>query len=219
MYGEQTTLNDKILRDSVSNVLLKHIYDWEKSLKDIKPSVKIRYAKEVPFSWIKEMKQYFGENTDYISTMTDCGEDKKSSVDGGVVFLEIFGIKLPLAWFEVKSSNSCKKHSSRGQATGLISEQESRCRSWCSPFLCKVKPLVAIMQGEDFNAENGNYNIDRIKMDLHTSGNCSPYDENVRDSVSWLFYGKSFTQSQLESIVYKVIDTNVKKMKEIIKNI
>lgn len=218
MYGQETSIDEKVLREAVTDVYLKHKGTWESSIKKVNKQAKLHYTKHIPMSWIKDARVYFGKHSDYVNISTDYGDDKKSSVDGGVIYVELFNIKLPLGWFEVKSSNSCKKHKARGQATGLITEQESRCRSWCSPILNQVKPLVAFMHGEDFNPENGNYNIDRIKMDLHTAGNCSPYVENVTDCVSWLFYSKSFSQERLEEIIFDVINTNIEKMKDVIKN-
>lgn len=38
-----------------------------------------------------------------------------------------------------------KPHETRGQATGLITEQAERCRTWVSVSNHKFKPLLAFM--------------------------------------------------------------------------
>lgn len=135
-----------------------------------------------------------------------------------MIFVRLGGKNLPLAWFEVKTSYSCTTgKGTRGQATGLISEQESRCRAWASSVNYKIKPLVAFMQGTDFNESLGKYNIDRIRMDLYTKGNKNPYEEGG-DGSAWLFFQERFSETELENLIRDAINTNIEKMKIILKD-
>lgn len=218
MWGTNTKLTDKILYSSVSNVYLKNKGDWQKQLRSVNKDASIHISRDIPYSYIKDTMEYFGKYADYVETKTDNGSVKKSSSDGGVIFVRIDGINLPLNWFEVKTSYSCTTgKGTRGQATGLISEQESRCRAWASSVNYKIKPLVAVMQGTDFNENRGKYNIDRIRMDLHTKGNKNPYEEGD-DGSAWLFYQERFSETELENLIFEAINTNIEKMKIILKD-
>lgn len=217
MWGTNTKLTDEILYKTVSNVYRKNKGDWQNKLSSINKNVSIHISRDIPYSFIKDAMEYYGKYANYIGTTTDNGGVKKNSTDGGVIYVQIENIKLPINWFEVKTSYSCTTgKGTRGQATGLISEQESRCRAWASSVNYKVKPLVAFMQGTDFNEKFGKYNIDRIRMDLHTRGNENPYVEGNDDGVAWLFYQEKFTQIELENLIFEAINTNINKIIEII---
>ena len=217
MWGTNTKLSDEILYSAVSNVYRKNKGDWQKKLRSVNKNASIHISRDIPYSFIKDAMEHCGKCADYVGTTTDGGGVKKNSTDGGVIYVKIGDINLPINWFEVKTSYSCTTgKGTRGQATGLISEQESRCRAWASSVNYRVKPLVAVMQGTDFNEELGTYNIDRIRMDLHTKGNENPYKEGNDDGVAWLFFQERFTETELENLILNAINTNVEKMKEIL---
>lgn len=218
MWGTNTKFTDQILYNSVSNVFLKNKGEWEKQLRSVNKDASIHILRNIPYSYIKDSMEYCGKYTEYIETKTDNGGVKKNSSDGGVIFVRLGGKNLPLAWFEVKTSYSCTTgKGTRGQATGLISEQESRCRAWASSVNYKIKPLVAFMQGTDFNESLGKYNIDRIRMDLYTKGNKNPYEEGG-DGSAWLFFQERFSETELENLIRDAINTNIEKMKIILKD-
>ena len=219
MYGLKSKIDDKLLYRTVSNLYRRYKRDWENEFKSIDDTINIHFVRNVPYSLIKDTLGKLNMYNGYIETKTDSGNDKKSSTDGGVIYVTIGNsISLPLAWFEVKSSNSCLKKG-RGQASGLITEQESRCRAWSSCICNKVKPLVAFMHGYDFDKKFGTYNIDRIKMDLHTEGNKNPYNENNDSCSSWLFYKREFTEEEIEKNALKAIIINKEKLKTVIKTL
>lgn len=219
MWGTNTKLTDEILYGAVSNVYRKNKGDWQKQISSVNESATIHISRDIPYSFIKDAMEHCGKYAGYIGTKTDGGSSKKNSTDGGVIYVKVGSVNLPISWFEVKTSYSCTTgKGTRGQATGLIGEQESRCRAWASSVDLKIKPLVAFMQGTDFNEELGIYNIDRIRMDLHTMGNENPYDEGNDEGVAWLFYQERFTEPELESIILDVISTNIEKMKDILRD-
>lgn len=214
MWGTNTTIEDKKLHDSVAKVYRRVKKPIENELKQINSNISIHFERNVPYSYIKDANKYVGKNIDYIGTLTDSGKEKKSSADGGVITIKFSeNFRLPLLWVEGKSSYSCTKgKGTRGQATGLITEQAERCRTWVSVSNHKIKPLLAFMQGTDFNSKNGTYNIDRIRGDLHTIGNVNPYDEGT-DGVSWLYFQEKFSSYELEEIIESVLLKNVEEMK------
>lgn len=219
MWGTNTKLTDKILYAAVSNVYRRNKGEWLNSLNAVNKDVSIHISRDIPYSFIKDAMEHCGKYAGYIGTTTDNGGAKKNSTDGGVIYVKVGSINLPISWFEVKTSYSCTTgKGTRGQATGLISEQESRCRAWASSVNCKIKPLVAFMQGTDFNEELGAYNIDRIRMDLHTKGNENPYIEGTDEGVAWLFYQEKFTETELENIILNTVNTNIEKMKDILQD-
>lgn len=219
MDNEISKLTDSLLYETVSNVCLKYKINWERELNSKNINSEIHITKKIPHLFIKEAREYFGLPSEHIATKTDCGLEKSSNSDGGVVYVDVNGVRLPLAWFETKASFSCTNgDGQRGQATGLIGEQAERCRTWSSCIRNKIKPLVAVMCGTDFDESLGQYNINRIQLTLHTRGNVNPYSEGNDDCVSWLFYQKTFSDKELKEIVKTVIETNIKKMKEIIGN-
>lgn len=172
------------------------------------PEASIKFVKDVPYSWIKDTLEEKGTRVHNIAIKTDKGKTRKAYSDGGIVYINIFNIKIPIAWYELKSSNSSSKHGVRGQATGLISEQNNRCKLWTSIFNTQLKPLVAIMVGSDFNKDLGLYNIQRISDDLFTNGNCNPYEENNVNNTSWFFYSENFSNEELRKIVKETLETN-----------
>lgn len=220
MWGTNTTLEDKKLLESVAKVYRRVKKRIETELKRINPSITIHFERNIPYSYIKDANKCVNKNVDYIGTLTDSGKEKKSSADGGVITIKLLeNFRLPLLWVEGKTSYSCTKgKGTRGQATGLITEQAERCRTWVSVSNHKFKPLLAFMQGTDFNSQNGIYNIDRIRGDLHTIGNVNPYDEGT-DGVSWLYFQEKFSQSDLENIIEFALLTNVEEMKKVLETL
>lgn len=216
MFGTNTQQNEKLLYNKVSTIYARHKEEWEKVLSKYFP-VTLHINRKIPYSMIKESREICGKNADFTSTTTDSGKERTSNADGGVIYAKINNLTIPLAWFEVKSSNSSTaKAKSRGQATGLIAEQAARCMSWVEGIDFKIKPLIVFMQGTDFIKEDGEYNINRIRDDLHTVGNCNPYEEDNKCNVSWFFFQKEFTEEELESYIYSAIATNIEKMEAVI---
>lgn len=221
MWGDSSKTDDIILFDRVSTSFRRYKKVWENKLKKVRNDVTIHLVREIPYTIIKDAMGYKGINSDHIATLTDGGSDKTNKTDGGVIYAKLNNIDvcLPIAWFETKSSNSCTKgKGTRGQATGLIAEQAARCTSWAKVVDKKIKPLIAFMKGSDFNLNRGCYNIDRIKVDLHTSGNICPYDEDDSDCVSWLYYQENFTINELDDKIYEAISKNVEVLSKILEN-
>ena len=220
-YKNETKANEQRLKQIVEKVYNEN-YNHYNNLIPNDMDVSIHYINTIPYSYIKDARKYFGLPYDYIGTVTDKGKVKKSDPDGGAICVKVNcddkDIYIPICWYEVKTSYSCTTGTgARGQATGLIAEQESRCRAWAQCINYKVKPLIAIMQGTDFDENRGIYNIDRIKMDLHTRGNVDPYVEG-NDGVAWLYYNEKLTDEELENIVYNTMNTKVETMIEFLHN-
>lgn len=215
MLGTNTKLIEKRILGIVQTLFLNKNGIWNDSIKSIRCDVEINFSKTVPNSWIKESLNNRGFCSNYISDITDCGRNKESVTDGGVIYVSFDNIKLPIVWVEVKSSNSCTTGThQRGQATGLITEQAERCRDWCSDT--GVKPLVAIMLGTDFDEKLGLYNINRIRQDLHTYGNINPYTEGG-PGVSWLFINPDIYSDSFEKKIQNIVELNIEKMKDFLK--
>ena len=217
-YSKNKYNSDNLLRDRVSEFYKRYKFDLQKKLEEIDGNLSIGFSNVISYQDIKNANIYYGENSDYIGTKTDSGAEKISVPDGGVIYLSYFGIKIPLAWFEIKSSNSCM-NGTRGQASGLISEQAERCASWTSKFEGDLKPLVAFMEGMDFNEKFGKYNVERIQMDLHTVGNNNPYEENRKRCVSWLFFQEQFSKDDLDKKIKMVVNENLNKIPKIIESL
>lgn len=220
MNGTNTKINEERILSVVQNLFLNKNDEWNKSIKSICRNAKVKFSKRVPYSWIKESLNKRMLCSNYIREKTDCGMDKKSETDGGVIYICFDDIKLPVVWIEIKSSNSCTTNTrkngkgARGQATGLITEQAERCRDWCVDT--GVKPLVAIMIGTDFDENLGSYNIDRIRQDLHTSGDINPYSEGG-PGVSWLMINPDIYSDSFEKKIQNIVELNIEKMKDFLK--
>ena len=212
------------LRSITKDILLRKKIEWEGMLKDIYPNARVHYSVDFAYKDIKSTLDKMGFYTGYIKTKTDCGADKRRDSDGGIIYItaQIGGeyIYIPIAWIEIKSSSSCTKTESRGQATGLITEQAETCRIWANAFGGYIKPLIAFLEGDDFDSSIGFYNIDRIRINLQTEGNKDPYKEkNNNLCVSWFFFSPKFSDSDFANKIELAIDKNVRAAKTILEKI
>ena len=221
MFGTETKQSDERIYKIVNELYFKYKRNWEQYLQnEFNKPLTIKFTRNIPYSDIVDARTYFGKKSDHIGVFTDTGEVKLNKTDGGVIYVEIqdgdTSVKLPIVWVETKSSNSCTTNKgTRGQATGLIAEQAQRTTQWVSIIDKKVKPLVSIMMGTDFNEKRGIYNIDRIRMDLETKGNIDPYEEGL-DGVSWFYFQENFTNIELKNLIFNSIKINLEKMKEVL---
>lgn len=219
MYGTDVKYGEVTLLEVVQKVYLKEKYNLLEILKEGNENVKILFQKKVPHSYIKEARDYKNLESTFIGTVTDNGGVKQSVPDGGIICVQVSTenghVTLPLAWFELKSSWSGTKNGAKGQASGLIAEQDSRCRAWVEPMGQSFKPLVAFMVGSDYNVDNGSYNIDRITLNLATMGNRNPYNENT-SGVSWLFYKEKYTPKEYMQNIKDVLYENAYRMRDIL---
>ena len=219
-YSNSNTRNfEQQLLRIVTEVFNNKKNGIEEYLRQINSSVTLSMNKAVLYKDIKDALDFNGIPSSFIGVLTDKGLNKTSTTDGGVISVNVNGISLPLAWFECKLQNcSSSYHHTRGQASGLISEPALRCRVWASALDNKVKPFVAFMKGDDFNPDNGIYNINRIQIDLQTEGNVSPYENDNGIGVSWFFFKEDFSDDEMRGLIEMVIDTNVSKIKEVLEN-
>lgn len=219
MYGTDVKYGEITLLEEVQKVYLDEKDNLLEILKKGNENVKIHIYENVPHSYIKEAREYKNIESSFIGTKTDKGGIKQSRPDGGIICVQVptenGNIILPLAWFELKSSWSSTKHGTKGQASGLIAEQDSRCRAWVEPMGQPFKPLVAFMIGSDYNTDNGTYNIDRITLNLATIGNKNPYEENT-SGVSWLFYKEKYTPKEYRQCIKNVLYENAYHMRDIL---
>lgn len=181
------------------------------------------YESNIPKECIKDTMGSFGLSSAHISEFTDTGRKRSNKVNGGVVRIDAElpdgrSFSIPLGWFEIKLSDSVRKGNPRGNVSSLILEKESLCRDWASCFGYDVKPLVALFGGSDFDDKLGEYTINRIREGLRTMGNESPYGKNP-NCVSWFYYKKEFTQSDMFKIVRDTLLENSKHAVSVLKKI
>ena len=72
------------------------------------------------------------------------------------------------------------------------------------------------MIGTDFDENLGSYNIDRIRQDLHTSGDINPYSEGG-PGVSWLMINPDIYSDSFEKKIQNIVELNIEKMKDFLK--
>jgi hypothetical protein len=209
MYGGGKTIeNDEMLYKSHKEVYAEKYGHFRNVLKKVMGNAwDIHFCRDVPNILIKTSLESLGIPCDYIQDKTDRGRETKSQTDGGVIYISNGTISIPLDWVEGKSSFSVTKGKGRGQASGLITEQYSRASSWMELVDNKIFPLIAFCYGTDYNHILGEYNIRRIREDLHTVGNCNPYEKGYRNSA-WYYYKEKFTENEVKDIISTVLDEN-----------
>lgn len=219
MYGEkkETRANEKMLLGCHKDIYAKNYGFFNKKLKEVLGvDWNIHFAEDVPNTLIKESLEAVGIPCDYLQEYTDGGSFTKSQTDGGVVYISNKAISVPITWVETKSSNSIKNSKSRGQASGLIAEQYSWITSWTELVDNKIFPLIAFCYGADYDGSCGSYNIRRICADLHTKGNCNPYEMGYHNSA-WYFYKEKFTKDEMENIIATAMKENFERALNILK--
>lgn len=218
MYGDGKTIeNDNMLYNAHKDVYSEKSGLFRKELKNIMgDSWDIHFCREIPNSTIKSSLEALNISCDYIQDNTDRGRKTKSQTDGGVIYISNGTISIPLDWVEGKSSFSVTKGKGRGQATGLITEQHSRVSSWAETVDNKIFPLIAFCYGTDYNKILGEYNIRRIREDLHTIGNCNPYEKGYRSSA-WYYYQEKFTENEIKDKISYALEENFLKLMNILK--
>lgn len=218
MYGGGKTIaDDEMLYNIHKDVYAEKRSSYNKKLKEVMGCEwRLHFARNIPNKLIKETLELLGIPCDYIQITTDRGGETKSQTDGGVVYVSNGKISIPLDWIEGKSSCSVTKGCGRGQASGLITEQYSRTSSWMRCVDNQIFPLIAFCYGTDYNPIMGEYNIRRIREDLHTIGNCNPYEKGYHLSA-WYYYQEKFTEEKVKEIISNVLDINFEKLLNILK--
>ena len=218
MYGDGKTIaNDDMLYVTHKNIYCEKRAEYNKKIKEILGEEwDIHFSREIPNSLIKTTLEALKIPCDYLQETTDRGFVTKSKTDGGVIYISNGTISIPIDWVEGKSSFSVTKGKGRGQASGLITEQHSRCLSWMEVVDNKVFPLIAFCYGTDYNHVLGEYNIRRIREDLHTFGNCNPYEKGYRNSA-WYYYQEKFTEDNVRDIILNVVEENFTRLMNILK--
>lgn len=213
------------LKEIAKDIILRKRSIWEDTMNSIYPGAKLHFSVDFAYKDIKHTLDVLGYYSEYINTKTDTGLDKKREPDGGIMYVTIplkdTKIFIPIAWVEIKESNSCTTgKGTRGQAVGLITEQAETCRLWVNALGGRIKPLIAFVEGSDFDSEIGTYNIDRIMNDLHTKGNVNPYAEsNDNLCVSWLFYNKKFSSEDFIKKMELAMDKNIIAVKGVLQEL
>lgn len=219
MYGGGKTIaNDEMLYATHKDVYSEKREGYRKKIKEtIGEDWDIHFSRDIPNSMIKDTLETLNIPCDYLQENTDRGFTTKSQTDGGVIYISNGTVSIPLDWVEGKSSFSVTKGKGRGQASGLITEQHSRCLSWMESVENKVFPLIAFCYGTDYNHILGEYNIRRIREDLHTIGNCNPYEKGYRNSA-WYYYKEKFTEDEVRTIISDAVDENFTMLINILKS-
>jgi len=219
MYGNGKTIaNDEMLYSSHKDVYAEQCGTIRKKLKTVMGDKwDLHFSRDIPNSTIKTTLEAMNIPCDYLQENTDRGRITKSKTDGGVIYISNGTISLPLDWVEGKSSFSVTKGKGRGQASGLIAEQYSRVSNWMEPVDNKVFPLIAFCYGTDYNHILGEYNIRRIREDLHTIGNCNPYDKGYHNSA-WYYYQEKFNEDEVKNIISTALNENFSRLMNILKN-
>lgn len=218
MYGEGKTIaNDEMLYNTHKEVYAEKRSGFLRKMREILGEAwGIHFTRDVPNSLIKMCLDSLNIPCDYLQEKTDKGHETKSQTDGGVIYISNGTISIPLDWVEGKSSFSVTKGKGRGQASGLITEQHSRISTWMESIDNKVFPLIAFCYGTDYNHILGEYNIRRIREDLHTIGNCNPYDKGYRNSA-WYYYKEKFTETEVKDVISVALDENFTRLMNILK--